>query len=392
MGKIIVIFGWLAGMISGVFYTSAQTAGKLQDDPKQDATATILADTPVTLDLMIGQMIMLGIGGTSADENPDMMRALEGGKVGGIILFEKNLSIDSTAIRLSCLTGDLQKSSRFPLLIAIDQEGGRVNRLKTKYGFPESRTASWIGEINNSDTSVFYAAQTASTLASLGINLNFAPVVDLCANPTNPVIASKERCFSSDPESVTQQAILFIDAHHQHQVLTTLKHFPGHGSSTGDTHLEMTEVTGLWSTDELIPYQELIRQNKVDGIMTAHIVHCGLDTSCLPATLSKPIISGLLRDSLGYNGVVFTDDMHMKAIAKYYGLEKGILLAINAGVDILLFSNNIPGVSENEVEAAHHIIKNLVVSGEITEERIRESWERIISMKAILYPRELFIR
>lgn len=334
-----------------------------------------------TLEQMIGQMILVGIPDTMAPVSPEIRETLRQGKAGGVIYFEKNLCKDSTAERLKALTADLQNTSPLPLLIAIDQEGGKVNRLKPRYGFPETQTASYIGQINKSDTSRYYATITAETLHSLGINLNFAPVVDLCSNPDNPVIAKKERCYGSDPEFVTRQARIFIKAHQKCGILTVLKHFPGHGSSGTDTHHELTDVTLTWKPNELIPYAELIKDHKTDGVMTAHIVHCGLDTACLPATLSRNIISGILRDSLGYNGVVFSDDMQMKAISSYYGLDSAVFMAISAGVDILVVANNVKGATNHQATELHQMMVNMVSSGRIPETRIRESYLRIVAMK-----------
>jgi beta-N-acetylhexosaminidase len=339
-----------------------------------------------TLDQMIGQMIMVGLSSTNLDSNLLLEDALREGRAGGIILFEKNLAVDSTAWHLTQLTAGLQQAASMPLLIAIDQEGGRVNRLKARYGFPDSKSAAWLGMQNSCDTTMLHAEQIASTLKILGININFAPVVDLCSNPDNPVIAKFERCYNANPHEVTRQAVWFIDGHRANGILTTLKHFPGHGSSTKDTHKEMTDVTRLWRAEELIPYQQLIDRGRTDAIMTAHIINCNLDTSCLPATLSKAIITGLLRDSLGYNGVVITDDMQMHAITKHYGTEQSIRLAILAGVDILLFSNNITGSMEQQATLVHRTIKKMVDSDEISEARIRQSYERIIHLKRQLYP------
>ena len=343
-----------------------------------------------TLDQMIGQMVMVGMQGTDLSSNPLLLEALRDGKTGGVILFEKNLPPVNTAMNLKAMISSLQDTSAFPLLIAIDQEGGRVNRLKSKYGFPESVTATRLGNANSCDTTMHYADLIASTLKMLGININFAPVVDLCSNPDNPVIAGYERCFSADPQMVTQHAMWYINAHHVRNVLTTLKHFPGHGSSTTDTHKEMTDVTKLWKPEELIPYDSLIARKCADAIMTAHIVNCNLDKKCLPATLSYDIITGLLRDSMGFKGVVITDDMQMHAITKHYGLEHSVKLAILAGVDILLFSNNIPGSGEHQATVVHRLIKDLVTSGEISESRIKESYERIVRLKKQIFPKTAF--
>lgn len=164
----------------------------------------------------------------------------------------------------------------------------------------------------------------AATLADLGIGLNMAPVVDLCSNPDNPVIAKYERCFSADPNQVSAQAAAYIDAHHQLGVLTTLKHFPGHGSSRSDSHQGFTDITTTWSETELIPYRCLIAGGRVDAIMTAHVFNARLD-DCYPATLSKNVITGLLRGELGFDGVVISDDMQMGAIVDHFGFETAIV-------------------------------------------------------------------
>lgn len=275
-----------------------------------------------------------------------------------------------------------QKTSRIPLLIGIDQEGGKVNRLKEKYGFPRSISAAAMGKSGTLDSVHFYGESTAATLAGLGINVNFAPVVDLALNPENTVIVKVERAFSSREDSVVIMAREFIREHRKYGVITVLKHFPGHGSSRDDTHLGVADVTNTWSEKELIPYKQLIDSGYVDAIMTAHIVNKNLDPDGNPGTLSKAILDGILRKRLGYQGVVISDDMQMYAIAKNYGLEEAIRLAVNAGVDIMCFSNNIQGTEERTVDRVHAIIKGFVASGEIPLARIDESFHRVMRLKA----------
>jgi beta-N-acetylhexosaminidase len=220
-------------------------------------------------------------------------------------------------------------------------------------------------------------------LRNLGINLNLAPVVDLNLNPYNPVIGGVQRSYSSDPDVVAAHAAAAIDAHRIRGVGTTLKHFPGHGSSRSDTHLGFVDVTDTWQTIELAPYVKLLAADKVDAIMTAHIFNSTLDPE-LPATLSKPVITGILREKLGYDGVVISDDMRMRAISDIYAPEDAILKVINAGVDLIAISNNIPGKTAISASAAFEIIRNLVESGQISEERIAQSYRRIVRLKAAL--------
>jgi beta-N-acetylhexosaminidase len=200
-------------------------------------------------------------------------------------------------------------------------------------------------------------------------------------NPTCPVLGKRERCFSSDPEKVAEYGQIYIDAHRKDKVLTVLKHFPGHGNSKTDSHLGIADVSRYWNENELIPYQKLIELNKVDAIMTAHIINTQLDESKLPATLSEEIITKKLRNEMGYDGVVITDDMQMGAIRKYFGFKESIRKAIMAGVDILMFSNNIAGANQYSVKNVHSTIKKMVLAGTIPVNRIDESYSRIMKMK-----------
>lgn len=334
-----------------------------------------------SLDFKIGQMIIVGISGKQVAKDDPLLKDIANGQVGGIILYEKNISSWDSYMRLKKMTWTLQQKAPVPLFVAIDQEGGKVNRLKTKYGFPKSVTAEYLGQTYNPDSTFFYSEITASTLAGLGINVNFAPVVDLSIFKQNPVIAKPGRSFSDDPDSATVHAEQVVNAHRKFGVVTALKHFPGHGSSHHDTHLGIADVTEYWQSKELIPYRSLLEKNKVDAIMTAHIVNKRLEPKGLPGTLSKTIMTGLLRDSLNYNGVIFSDDMQMHAITKHYGLEKALKLSILAGVDVLMFSNNIQGSENRTVDRVHRVIKELVMDGTITEERIDKSYRRILKLK-----------
>ncbi len=337
---------------------------------------------PDSLDIMIGQMIMVGFPSQKVIADDPTVQEIRDGKVGGVVLFEKNIENTNSYTRLKQLTWSLQSAAEQPLFIALDHEGGRVNRLKEKYGFPKTVSAQYLGKTGNLDSVRFYGEIYASTLAGLGFNINFAPVVDLSINKNNPVIHKIERSYSDDPDSVTLFAEQMIAAHDRFGVISVVKHFPGHGSSHADTHLGIADVTDYWQQKETEPYRNLIDNGRVRAVMTAHIVNKRLDPEGLPGTLSRPIVTGLLRNELNFDGVVFSDDMQMHAITKYYGLEKAIKLSIQAGVDVLIFSNNIPASEERTVDAVHRIIKELVRSGEITEERIAQSYARIMKLKA----------
>jgi beta-N-acetylhexosaminidase len=342
-------------------------------------SSLVQAQTTDSLDIKIGQMILIGYPGTMVDQR--VLEEVRAGKVGSIILFEKNIPAANSFIAVKKVIWTYQQAATIPLFVGIDQEGGRVNRLKTKYGFPASITAAAMAKSQNLDSVRIYAEATASTLAGLGININFAPVVDLATNPDNPIIAKYGRAFSAKEDSVTLMAKEFIRQHHKYNVLTSLKHFPGHGSSKADTHLGIADVTNTWNEKELIPYRELIDSGYADAVMTSHIVNKSLDAGGNPGTLSRDIIEGILRKRLKFDGVVFSDDMQMHAITKHYGLEEAIKLAVNAGVDIMTFSNNISGTEERTVDKVHQIIKAFVQKGDIPVARIDQSYRRIMKLK-----------
>lgn len=350
-------------------------------------TAMSHAQNQDSLDIKIGQMILIGFPGTTVDSK--VLEEVRLGKVGSIIIFEKNIPPTNSFVALKKITWTYQQAAPIPLFIAIDQEGGKVNRLKDKYGFPKSITAAAMGKSPTLDSVQFYSESTATTLAGLGINMNFGPVVDLASNPNNPIIAKHGRAFSANEDSVIVFAKEFIRQHRKHGVLTSLKHFPGHGSSKDDTHLGIADVTNTWEERELKPYKSLIDSGYVDAVMTSHIVNRKLDKQGNPGTLSADILDGILRKQLKFKGVIFTDDMQMHAITKHYGLEEAIKLAINGGVDIMTFSNNIQGSDERTVDKVHTIIKTLVTNGQIKRERIDESYKRIINLKAHINQGEL---
>ncbi|NTW52225.1 MAG: glycoside hydrolase family 3 [Chlorobiaceae bacterium] len=347
---------------------------------------------PDSLAIKIGQMLMIGFRGLDAHTEPTIEADIRERGIGGVVLFSYDMASASpvrnihSPEQLRSLNSELQKMSTIPLFIAIDQEGGRVSRLKPANGFPRSVSAMHLGMIDNPDSTRMAAAVTGALLRQMNINMDIAPDVDLNTNPDNPVIGKLERSFSKDPAVVFRHAALFVDAFHNSGVIAVLKHFPGHGSSTKDTHKDFTDVTATWSKEELEPYRNLIRQGYDDPIMTAHVFNAGLD-SLYPATLSKATIGGLLRTELGFRGVVISDDMQMKAISELYGLEKAIRLAIEAGVDILLFGNNASIYDPEIAEKATKIIRTLVDEGSISPERIDESYRRIMALKTrTIYP------
>ena len=338
----------------------------------------------LTLTEKIGQMLIVGFDGTELSD--EFAKQLKEYNVGGVILFDRNES-NPTELRnienptqLKKLVESLQDVSDTPLLIAVDQEGGEMSRLHPANGFFTLPSAKYLGDLNRSDSSQYYARLNALQLNDLGININFAPCVDVNVNPDNPVIGKRERSYSDDPWRVVEEADIVITEYHRSGVLNAIKHFPGHGSSKNDSRLGFVDVTETFEDIELLPYRELVKRGKVDMINVGHLFNKHIDPD-YPASLSKLTIEKLLRKDIGYDGVVATDDMHMGAITKEYSYEKALELAINAGADIILVANNAEVYYVNLVETTVNTINQLVEEGKITPERIDEAYNRIWKLK-----------
>ncbi len=335
------------------------------------------------MELDIGQMFLLGFDGCVVERDHWLTRAIERDGLGGVILFDRNVdgSVQNirSAAQLQDLTGRLQEMASGMLLVAVDQEGGRVCRLKERDGFPPSVSAAELGSGPVARTTTAATAM-AATLAENGINLNLAPVVDLDLNHDNPIISRYGRSFSASVDQVVQHATAFIAAHHGRGVACCLKHFPGHGSAGGDTHLGFVDISSDWQTRELEPYRQLFAAGYTDAVMTAHVLHRGLDPSGLPATLSPVIVGGILRRELGFGGVTMTDDLQMRAITDHYGYREAVQRAVMAGVDLLTVGNNL---ERNQDALARGIaaIRELLDKGGIHADSIAASLARIAALK-----------
>lgn len=349
----------------------------------------ITSSNEPTLDDKIGQMLMIGFRGADLKEGNHIIEDIKTLNIGGVVLYDFDLFSGGKTERnvanpeqVKNLCSSLQSLNDTRLLISIDQEGGRVNRLKTVYGFPKvGVSAQYLGTLNNLDSTRYYANLTASLLKDLGINFNYAPVVDLNVNPKSPAIGGIERSYSRDAAVVTEHATAVLEIYKKYGIIGCLKHFPGHGSAAADSHLGITDITKTWIDEELTPYKNLIKSGNCEMIMTAHVYNEKLDT--LPATLSKAIMNDILRVALGWEGIIISDDMHMGAIAKHYGLEVAIEKAINAGVDILMFSNNSRDFYDAEAaQKAVKVIKKLLEEGKITTAQIDNSYKKIMDLKA----------
>lgn len=328
-------------------------------------------------------MFIVGFLGCEVDSEHWIVKALQRDRLGGVILFDRNIDTSVQNIhspkQLRRLVSCLQQYAAKPLFVAIDQEGGLVCRLKERDGFPPSLSAATLAG-QGIAASKRAATTMAALLADHGITLNFAPVVDLDLNHDNPIIGRYQRSFGKVPEIVVEHAAVVIEAHHQHGIGCCLKHFPGHGSAGGDSHLGFVDITECWQQVELEPYRRLIDLGYGDGIMTAHLVHRGLDPAGLPATLSSRMVSGILRQQLGFGGVVFSDDLQMRAISSGWSYAEAVQQAVLAGVDVLVVGNNLDP-RQDVVQIGMQAIGALLDTGRIDEQRIRESLARIALLK-----------
>jgi len=327
----------------------------------------------------ISQMLMVGFSGTSLTDTT-VMNDLTVRGVGGIILMGANITSPD---QLKQLTTQLKLNSQIPLFISTDQEGGRVARLRSSNGYTSTYTAYQIGTFFNDElVTRSWAGLMAGWLDDGGININLAPVADVDVNPTSPAIGNLDRSFSRIPDSVFYHSSWFIDEFHQKNIFNTLKHFPGHGSANTDSHDGFTDITNTWADSELVPYRKLIQNEFDDFIMSGHLFNANLD-DIYPASLSNNILTGLLRDSLGFGGLIITDGMFMGAITDNYTFEEAVTLAINAGNDILLYTANTLG-GKSLVDSVVNIVVNKISQGIITESRINESYDRIMLKKQSL--------
>ena len=351
----------------------------------EPADTKVVSATEEQLRQDIGEMLLVGFRGTALTEKSHIIRDITEYHVGSIILFEydaptgtRHRNIQSPA-QLKLLCHDLQKYAGGSLLIGVDQEGGNVTRLRSKDGFPATLSAQASAQAGEKSV-VENALVIAQELSEAGINLNFAPCVDVNTNPDCPIIGKLGRSFSSDPALVAKYAQLWIGVQKKEGIVSCLKHFPGHGSASGDTHAGLVDVTKTWQESELQPYRELINSGEVEMIMVAHVINQQLGDA-LPASLSPLTVKEKLRNELGFKGVVVTDDLAMGAITKQYGFEEAIKMAIQAGCDLLCLSNNGTSYDPDMVPRAVNAIIEFVNNGELSADDIHAAAQRIRALK-----------
>jgi beta-N-acetylhexosaminidase len=343
--------------------------------------------------LRVGDLLLIGFHGTQVEGNEEVRRLVCDVKVGGVLLFERFAASGQprnmvSPAQVAALTRDLQglagRCAGRPLFIAADAEGGRVMRLSPRLGYPPTLAARELGERDDPAFTQAEAARMGAMLREAGINWNLAPVVDVAVNPANPAVVALGRTFSADPDRVTAHARAFVLGMREAGVLTSLKHFPGHGSSRRDSHLGFTDVSDTARLRvELAPYRALIAAGLADSVMTAHVFNRGLDPWD-PATLSRYTVRRVLRGWLHYDGVAVSDDLLMGAIAQHYGLEDAAVQALRAGVDVLLIAENTDRVDDRAAERVVAAIIRAIAQGTLSESRVREAVARVDALRAKL--------
>jgi beta-N-acetylhexosaminidase len=387
-----IAFGSAAAMLAGCLPTGLPSASPSSSPtlpgtspelspspPSPGPTATATSPPPVPLRQRIASLLVVGFRGLTVATGDPVAKAIEEG-LGGVILFDRHQATGGirnveSPEQVRALTADLQRrAGGRPFIVAIDQEGGVVTRLSPKWGFPAVASEAEIGATGDDKSVAAWAKGIADTLASVGVNLNLAPVVDLNVNPENPAIGALGRAFSARPDVVARYAGIEIQAHRDRSVRTVIKHFPGLGSATSNTDFGVADVTKTWTSSELLPYRSLLGQGLVDVIMAGHVVNGQLDADH-PASLSRATVTGVLRQQLGWDGPVITDDLQAGAITAAFGLEEAVTLALTAGSDLLLFANQQsfdPDITTRVLD----LVEGLVQDGTIPESRIDEAVER----------------
>jgi len=331
--------------------------------------------TQWTLEQKIGQLFICGFHSLTPDEQITTLT----GKyhVGGVVYFRRNVE---SVQQLAMLSHNLQKLPRshsdIPLIISIDQEGGMVARLDHD-GISRIPGNMTLGAVDDLQLTYDVAKLAAEEMLALGINMNFAPCIDVNNNPANPVIGV--RSFGEDPAKVAEHGVAATRGYQEHGVIATVKHFPGHGDTAVDSHLGLAVVPHdkeRLHQIELLPFRKAIEAG-ADAVMTAHVIFPAFETEEIPATLSRRVLTELLREEMGFDGVIVTDCLEMHAIAKSCGIAEGAVRAIEAGADLVLVSHTL-----SDQIAAIEAVREAVVSGRISEDRINQSLQRILELKA----------
>ena len=356
-------------MLAIIFFALSSGCSSEEKIAENPAEIDLVEEKLKTLSLeeKIGQMMLVGIQEKNFDENANYM--LNTYHVGGIIFYDRNME---TKDQVKKLTDDLQKNSKIPLFIALDEEGGSVARMKHAITPPPSQEL--IGRSGDFNLAKVHAVETAKKLREVGINLNFAPVAD---------VGNYDRSFNSDSKIVAEFVSQAAKGYEEENFFYTLKHFPGIGKATIDPHKDISVVEdskNILEQEDILPFKKIISEqdNSKFMVMLGHLKYLALDKEN-PATLSPAIVTKLLREELNFQGVIITDDLEMGAVKNYNSPEQIGLQAVKAGADILLVCHNY----ETQKKICDAVL-NAVQSGEIPEDRINQSVRRILKMKNYL--------
>lgn len=341
----------------------------------------------ITLRQQIAQMLIMGFDGAEVEEQSPVKRWLSTDGLGGVILFDYDMQQQKPGKNLlnysqvKQLISDLREMAvqheDMPLFVTVDYEGGAVDRLRCLD--PEKKTLSPKQYAQLAPQEQYQEAQKmVAALKELGFNVNFAPLLDLNLNEFQGIIGKLGRSFAKDWQTVTEVAEQFVEVFTKNGVICCYKHFPGHGSAIGDSHEGFVDVTRTFHPDELQPYRYLLTKDYPVMVMTAHVINRHLDSSGLPATLSPAILNGLLREEMGYDGVIISDDLQMRAISDHYSLSDALSLTINAGADMVIIANQLGKTDATEVIDT---IETLVNNQIIAKARIEQAYQRIKKLK-----------
>lgn len=356
--------------------TEAPTAGEsatASPAPSPSSSSDPVLDrlNAMSLDEKVGQMVIFGLDGTTM--GAETQKLIQQDKIGGLILYKNNITSAGQALELLNALKKANRNNPAPLWLSVDQEGGKVSRMPDSYvKIPKAQDIGKTGDAK-------YAERTGEAIAaeikSLGFNLDFAPVMDINSNPDNPVIG--DRSFGPDAETVIKQGTAVMQGLHAGKVAEVIKHFPGHGDTSVDSHLELPVVNKSLKqlqSFELLPFEAAVKKG-TDMVMVAHLLIPKIDSK-YPASMSPAIITDLLRGTLQFKGVVITDDMTMGGIVKHFGIAEAAVQSVKAGTDIVLVGHD--PVSEAKVLDA---LKSAVQSGKLSEQAIDEHVYRILQLK-----------
>lgn len=328
------------------------------------------------LPAMIGQLLVVGFAGDELTDPPaqKILADIGDGRVGGILYFAHNVAsqADVRAMNVAFQAA----APQLPLLIAVDQEGGKVQRLNDRVGFAETPSAADVAALSPQDRRATYDA-LASGLSRLGFNLNLGPVVDLGVEPSNTVVVLNGRTYGAAPAPVIDAARDFVLAHRAEGIATALKHFPGHGSSVSDSHKGAVDISKTWSADELLPYTALNGAGLADMVMVGHLT---LDPAEGPISLADGMIDAMLRDGVGFSGLTISDDLTMGAAAEGSG-EQTVVDAVMAGNDLIIVSGSMDGLEGDLVSALHTALSEAAETDADVRARVVEAYRNVSAFK-----------